>query len=262
MIQLQNHSAADIYPAMSGDEFAKLVEDIRNNGQRESIKIFGGKILDGRHRYKACCELDIDPITEDVDTQDPIAYVVSLNSIRRHLTTGQLAMCADRAREQYEKQAKERQIRKPADSVQENLPEQKTQARDAAGKAFGVSGKSVDMARKVRQHGDKKLIEDVEQGKVSLHKAVSSIRTVSDEELEERRKKLPESFQPTITDRKPARPLTEQERREGMVQTVNTASGAMQFVEFAILQLVRIEKDDPNRAVAFEYLRNWIRENE
>lgn len=44
-----------------------------------------------------------------------------------------------RVREHYDKQAKERQKRKPADSVVENLPQQK--ARDAAGKAFGVSGK-------------------------------------------------------------------------------------------------------------------------
>ncbi len=56
-------------------------------------------------------------------------------------------MCAARARDIYEQQAKERQKRKPADSVPENLPEQKTDARDAAGKAFGVSGKSVDHAK-------------------------------------------------------------------------------------------------------------------
>src|SRR6056297_801497 len=41
----------------------------------------------------------------------------------------------ERARDIYEKQAKERQIRKPADSVVENLPQQNTKARDAAGKA-------------------------------------------------------------------------------------------------------------------------------
>ena len=53
-------------------------------------------------------------------------------------------MVAARARGMYDEAAKERQKRKPADSVQENLPEQNQQARDAAGKALGVSGKSVD----------------------------------------------------------------------------------------------------------------------
>jgi len=50
-------------------------------------------------------------------------------------------MVAARARSLYDKQAKARQVRKAPDSVQANLPEQKqTQARDAAGKAVGVSG--------------------------------------------------------------------------------------------------------------------------
>jgi hypothetical protein len=56
-------------------------------------------------------------------------------------------MCAARARELYDEGAKERQKRKPANSVPANLPEQtKTDARDQVGKALGVSGKSVDYA--------------------------------------------------------------------------------------------------------------------
>ena len=56
-----------------------------------------------------------------------------------------------RARGMYDEAAKERQKRKPADSVVENLPPQK--ARDAAGKALGVSGKSVDFASRVLKQG-------------------------------------------------------------------------------------------------------------
>jgi hypothetical protein len=44
----------------------------------------------------------------------------------------------------YEAQAKERQIRKSADSVAEKIPEQKSDSRDAAGKAAGVNGKGGD----------------------------------------------------------------------------------------------------------------------
>ena len=46
-----------------------------------------------------------------------------------------------KAREYYDKAAKERQKRKPAGSVPEKLPEQKGDARDAAGKALDVSGR-------------------------------------------------------------------------------------------------------------------------
>lgn len=52
-------------------------------------------------------------------------------------------MCAARARNAYEKAAKERQGKR--NDLVENLPpSDASKARDAAGKAFGVSGKSGD----------------------------------------------------------------------------------------------------------------------
>lgn len=278
----ENHSTADIYPEMDQESFDKLVEDIRKHGQRESIKLFEGKILDGRHRYKACLALRIDPVIEDVYPDDAVAYVVSLNSVRRHLDKGQLSLCAAKAKGEYEKQAKKRQkaaggnkIDSPQKTDEKalgaNLPtapskrlqqETKGRARDQAGKAFGVSGRMVEMAEKLIEHGDQDLVEAVERGDISLNKALAEIRPVSDAELEERRKKLPEGFQSMMADRKPAEPLTEQQKKEGWTQTENTASGAMQYVDFAILQLIRIEKDDPNRAKAFQKLKDWMRDNE
>src|SRR5262245_48815947 len=61
----------------------------------------------------------------------------------------------------YDQQAKERQKRKPK-SVPVNLPEQKGDARDLAGKAVGVSGKTVDAATKVLEQG--KLIAAAHSG--------------------------------------------------------------------------------------------------
>lgn len=103
--------------------------------------------------------------------EDPVAYVLSLNLLRRHLTPSQASMCAARARELYEQQAKERQKRKPADSVPENLPEQKHDARDAAGKAFGVSGKSVDYAKRVIEKGIPELAQAVDSGRMAVSTA-------------------------------------------------------------------------------------------
>lgn len=58
-----------------------------------------------------------------------------------------------RAKALYDRMAKERQKRKPANSVPANLPEQNPalgDARDQAGQAFGVSGKTVEAARSSR----------------------------------------------------------------------------------------------------------------
>lgn len=55
-------------------------------------------------------------------------------------------MVAARARDIYDKQAKERQKRKPADFVPANLPEQTIgDSRDAAGKAVGRAWREVSL---------------------------------------------------------------------------------------------------------------------
>lgn len=110
------------------------------------------------------------PTFRAVTVSDPVAYVLSLNLHRRHLTPSQLAMVGARAREIYDKQAKDRQKRKPH-SVQENLPEQKGQSRDAVGKTVGVSGKSIDHATRVIEKGIPELAQAVDEGKMAVSTA-------------------------------------------------------------------------------------------
>jgi transposase len=83
----------------------------------------------------------------------------AMNLHRRHLNSSQKGMVAARAREIYDRQAKERQRegqergRKSQKGFPENLPEtdpRKGDARDQAGKAVGVSGRTVDHATKDR----------------------------------------------------------------------------------------------------------------
>ena len=81
-------------------------------------------------------------------------------------------MRAARAREVYERQAKERmQVRKgeQAGTSKENLPDlDKGQARDKVGEAFGVSGKSVDHATKVIEKGTPELAEAVDDCRIAV----------------------------------------------------------------------------------------------
>jgi ParB-like chromosome segregation protein Spo0J len=86
--QYEFHPLADMFPLIKGEEFDKLVDDIKAYGLREEIIVYEGKILDGRNRYNACREAKtplkirhFDPTTEG----DPEAFVVSKNVLRRHL---------------------------------------------------------------------------------------------------------------------------------------------------------------------------------
>ena len=76
------------------EEFAALKADIQANGLREPIWLYDGRIIDGRNRYNACWELDVEPRYREWDGDDEeqlLWFVVSLNEKRRHLTSSQKA---------------------------------------------------------------------------------------------------------------------------------------------------------------------------
>ena len=55
------HELAALIPEMSADEFRGLCDDIRTNGLIEPIVLYEDRVLDGRHRYRACIETGIEP---------------------------------------------------------------------------------------------------------------------------------------------------------------------------------------------------------
>src|SRR5258708_13516885 len=63
-------------------------------GHREPIILYRGKILDGRNRYRACRLKDINPRFREELPPDPYAFVASANLHRRHLDASQRAMIA------------------------------------------------------------------------------------------------------------------------------------------------------------------------
>lgn len=93
---LDIHQYADLLPMMQEDEYQALKEDIRKNGLREPIKLYMGKIIDGRNRYRAMVELGLPPMAIDVTVavEDPMQYVISHNLHRRHLSKSQIACIA------------------------------------------------------------------------------------------------------------------------------------------------------------------------
>jgi hypothetical protein len=88
------HDLADIFPMLAGDEATALAQDILEHGLREPITLFEGKILDGRNRYIACCDVGVEPRFTPYTGDSPVAYVVSRNLRRRHLDESQRALLA------------------------------------------------------------------------------------------------------------------------------------------------------------------------
>lgn len=72
---VEYHPLSLLFPPMPSDEFDKFKEDIFGNGVNNPIYyVIDNKkilILDGRHRYKACTELGIDPFQYMVPFDGP-----------------------------------------------------------------------------------------------------------------------------------------------------------------------------------------------
>lgn len=82
---MKAHDACALFPMIGDDEFAALKADIKEHGQKQPILTVNGAVVDGRNRLRACTELGIEPVFEEVKAADVFALVMSLNFHRRHL---------------------------------------------------------------------------------------------------------------------------------------------------------------------------------
>lgn len=89
---LTQHPLSAAFPAMSPLDLAALTDDVAQHGLRQPIIIYEGQVLDGWHRYSACVAAGVaHRAVELPDDEDPVAYVLSLNLSRRHLSASQRA---------------------------------------------------------------------------------------------------------------------------------------------------------------------------
>jgi len=197
---MKPHPLADLIPPMDDEDYAKLRDDIKENGLLEPITLYEGMILDGRHRYQVCGELAIDCPTRDYKGDTPAQYVISLNVNRRHLTTTQRTAIALAAVPHYEKEARERQgertdltsVPNGAD-VYVNSPTKRATAAAAAD--VGVSGRQVDRLKRVKAKAPD-LYEKVVEGEVKIS-AADTIIQKRDESIVRRRRDTEKPYEIT-----------------------------------------------------------------
>lgn len=81
---IEFHQYANLFPMMGGRELEEFQWDIRQNGVREPVILFEGKILDGRNRYKAATALGKEVRFEQYQGDDALAFAISLISQENH----------------------------------------------------------------------------------------------------------------------------------------------------------------------------------
>src|SRR5215471_9535642 len=103
---MKPHELAMLFPAMPQSGLEELAEDIKRRGQLQAVVTLEGKILDGIQREAACELVGITPrrlsfesLNGKIRKAGPLAFVMSANLHRRHLTTKERAEIGVKAHE-------------------------------------------------------------------------------------------------------------------------------------------------------------------
>src|SRR4051812_43971198 len=107
---MEVHPLCKMFPEMTPEEYSELREDIVKHGQLEAITTHEGMILDGRNRYRACCNVGTARKFEEWRGRggSPLRFVISRTLHRRNLTVGQRADIAAEIKVELEAEGQER----------------------------------------------------------------------------------------------------------------------------------------------------------
>ncbi len=162
------HILCKIFPQMRDDELAELAKDIKDNGLRKHIVTLDGEVLDGRNRLMACRIAGVEPTFTDFlqmdggkyGREDAADFVVSENVNRRHLTDSQRAAVAA--------EIATARAGNPLNSkgCGTTVPQ--------AAKTMNASEGSVRAAKRIKKQSIK-LFNQVKEGKMSIHKAETTL---------------------------------------------------------------------------------------
>lgn len=187
------HPITALFPLIEGQAFEDLAIDIDLHGQREPIWTYMGQIIDGRNRDRAIETANrwrrrdgrpfLSPCYREWNGQGSlVAFVLSINLHRRHLTESLRGMLAARAAAMMEEEARQRQLEglkktKPTSSVSPDTNGETLgnsgRTREKAAQLANVSEATVARAQKVLKEAPAELVEAVDQGKVKVATAAS-----------------------------------------------------------------------------------------
>ena len=196
------HPIAGIFPLLEGDELEALADDIRQNGLRQPVTLYEGKVLDGRNRVTACLMAGVKPTTQLFTGSriEALAYVWSENRHRRHLSSSQAGQAdarreklhaeyaADVAKMRAEAEVREKvgkgsdgsggrgRKKNPTQKIEEGLSDRNERSTDATrAKAVGTNRQYVADCRKLEERAPD-LADQVLAGRLTVPRAKAELQ--------------------------------------------------------------------------------------
>jgi len=162
------HPFADLFPPAIGDEYEQIKLDIDKRGMHFPIILYKEKILDGRTRQRICLELgfELEVKTFNGSEEEALAFAISANLHRRHLTIVQRAALAVHLLKKERDLAEKRMLAgKKIDPTQPNGEGRKGEAAELVGDNVGISRETVRKAERIAEQAPE-VLEEMKKGNI------------------------------------------------------------------------------------------------
>ncbi|GHT35000.1 hypothetical protein FACS189427_03390 [Planctomycetales bacterium] len=169
-----------LLPRLTTEEFAGLEESILKDGCLSALVVWNSTLIDGHHRYEICRKHQIPYSIQKIEfdgLNDAKLWIWKHQENRRNLTAFQRAEIALKVKDAVAAKAKERQIRKPANSVPQTFAEQKETRKELAD-AAQVSHTTLDKAEYIVQHANEETKAKLRRGEkgTSINKEYNRLK--------------------------------------------------------------------------------------
>jgi hypothetical protein len=220
----------DLIPPMSPDEYQLLEDSIVNEGCRDAIVTWDECIVDGHRRHEICHRHNIGHISvekEFTNKEEAKIWIINNQLARRNLTSEQMSNLRGM---RYNLEKKEDGGRSDRDISGGQNGHPKTAER--IGQETGVSASTIKRDAKFAEALDK--LPSEEKVEILAGKSKKTKKEIIGIKKSKRQKaKLDRPY-----------------------------SNGMRFAKMAILDLEQITDDDLERAEAFAFVKQWIKDHE
>lgn len=169
-----------IIPPLTAEEYAQLEQNILVDGIREPLVMWGDVLIDGHNRYSIAQKhkLPYDTVQMEFDSDDAARLWIYRNQLgRRNLPLYERAKIALQLKPIIAEKAKERQARKPAESVLTNSSEQKPiNTRREVAKIAGVAENTIQRVEKIEQEAPPEIKQKLQAGDLTINEAYRAIK--------------------------------------------------------------------------------------
>ena len=177
----------ELIKPLEEEEYELLEESIQEHGCRDRLVLWNGILLDGHHRYEICTRHNIPFSTVEYDfpnRHQAKIWMFGNQKGRRNLNDFWKARYGLLIKEEYEKEAKECQKRKPLEekSVPHNCGEQIKRRENETNRKIaadtGLSHNTIHKVGVILDRADPEQVKELEDGELSINRAYLNIKAL------------------------------------------------------------------------------------